>query len=176
MVEEGGNFSSRFSKNWERGILLPVVPCAQRAQPSTLTLGARMPCGARRVPEQGSIEPVSVELWRRYQRRRCCSSSMEVRILQADPSSMAWSRALRAADSASRISPLSLTDKCGRMRQFYEAVAFDQKFLWSGASLRLLADPHAIPYPSSNLPVGATTSSAYPVVADHKSMPRKAVF
>ena len=38
---------------------------------------------------------------------------------------MAWSRALRAADSASRISPLSFEgDKRGRMRQFYEAVAF----------------------------------------------------
>ena len=57
-------------------------------------------------------------------------------------SSMAWSRALRAADSASRISPLSFDgDKRGRMRQFCEAVAFDQKFLWSDVSLRLLADP-----------------------------------
>ena len=52
-------------------------------------------------------------------------------------SSMAWSRALRAADSASRISPLSFDgDKRGRMRQFYEAVAFAQKFLWSDVSLR----------------------------------------
>ena len=34
------------------------------------SLGASMPCGAHHVPEQGSIEPVSVELWRRYQRRR----------------------------------------------------------------------------------------------------------
>ena len=45
---------------------------------------------------------------------------------------MAWSRALRAADSASRTSPPSFDgDKRGRMRQFYEVVAFDQKFLWS---------------------------------------------
>ena len=53
-------------------------------------------------------------------------------------SSMAWSRALLATDSASRISPLRLDGDS--MRQFYEAVAFDQKFLWSDASLRLLAD------------------------------------
>ena len=33
------------------------------------------PCGVHRVPGQG---PVSVELWRRYQRRRSCSSSVEV--------------------------------------------------------------------------------------------------
>ena len=39
-----------------RGIILPVVPCAQRAQPSALTLGASMPCGAPHVPEQGSVE------------------------------------------------------------------------------------------------------------------------
>ena len=56
---------------------IPVVPCVQRAQPSTLTLGASMPCGASRVAEQGSIEFASVKLWRRCRRRRC-SSSMEV--------------------------------------------------------------------------------------------------
>ena len=44
---------------------LAVVPCSQRAQPSTLTPGASMPVGALRVPERCSIEPVSVELWRR---------------------------------------------------------------------------------------------------------------
>ena len=56
-------------------------------------------------------------------------------------SSMAWSRAPRAADSASRISPVSFDgDKRGRMRQFYEAVAFDQKFLWLVASLQVPAD------------------------------------
>ena len=87
---------------------------------------------------------------------------------------MAWSRALRAADSASRISPLSFDgDKRGRMRQFYEAVAFDQKFLWSDASLRLLAHPRAAPYMGPNLPLGAKTSSACPVDADRTSMPRK---
>ena len=32
----------------------PVVLCAHRAQPPTLTPGASMPCGAHRVPEQGS--------------------------------------------------------------------------------------------------------------------------
>ena len=88
---------------------------------------------------------------------------------------MARSRALRAADSASRISPVSVDgDKRGRMRQFYEAVAFDQKFLWSDASLRLLADPRATPYLGPNLPLGAQTSSACPVVADRIGMPRKA--
>ena len=88
---------------------------------------------------------------------------------------MAWSRALRAADSASRTSPLSFDgDKRGRMRQFYEAVAFDQKFLWSDVSLRLLADPRAIPYLGPNLPLGATTSSASPILADRVSIPRKA--
>ena len=90
-------------------------------------------------------------------------------------SSMAWSRALRAADSASRISPLSFDgDKRGRMRQFYEAVASDQKFLWSDASLRLLADPRATPYLGPNLPLGAKTSSTCPVVVNRMSMPRKA--
>ena len=99
----------------------------------------------------------------------------EVRILQADHSSMAWSRALRAADSASRISPFSFDgDKRGRMRQFYESVVFFLKFLWSDTSLRLLADPSAIPYLGPNLPLGATTSSACPLVADRVSMPRKA--
>ena len=76
-------------------------------------------------------------------------------------SSMAWSSALRAADSANRTSPLSFDgDKRGRMRQFYEAVVFDQKFSWSAASLRLLAaDPRAIPYLGQNLPLGARTSA-----------------
>ena len=77
----------------------------------------------------------------------------------------------RSADSASRISPLSFEgDKRG-----HEAVAFDQKFLWSDASLRLLADPRANPYLGPNLPLGATASSACPIVADRISMPRKAV-
>ena len=89
-------------------------------------------------------------------------------------SSMAWSRAQRAADSASRISPSSFDgDKRGRMRQFSEEMAFDQKFLWSDASLRLLADPRATPYLGPNLPLGAKTSSACPIVADRISMPRK---
>ena len=90
-------------------------------------------------------------------------------------SSMALSGALRAADSASRISPSSFDgDKRGRMRQFCDAVAFDQKFLWSDASLRLLADPRATPHLGLNLPLGARTSPACPVVADRKRMPRKA--
>ena len=51
---------------------------------------------------------------------------------------MTSSRASRAADSASRISPLSFDgDKRSRMRQFFEAAASDQKFLWSDAPLRL---------------------------------------
>ena len=68
-MEEAGSFFSGVSKNWEREVILPVVPCAQRAQPSTLTPGAS---------ERGSIDPVFVELWRRYRRRRCCSSNVEV--------------------------------------------------------------------------------------------------
>ena len=45
-------------------------------------------------------------------------------------SSMAWSRALRATDSASRIPPLKIFDggKHGRTHQFHKAMAFDQKF------------------------------------------------
>ena len=65
-------------------------------------------------------------------------------------------------------------DKRCRMRQFCEAVAFNQKFLWSDVSLRLLADPRASPCLGPNLPLGATTSSACPIVADRISMPRKA--
>ena len=76
---------------------------------------------------------------------------------------MAWSRALRAADSASRISPFSFDgDKRGRMRQFHEAVAFDQKFLWSDASLRMMADPRATPYLGPNLPLGANDAVSVP--------------
>ena len=44
----------------------------------------------------------------------------------------------------------------------------------SDVSLRLLADPRAIPYLGPNLPLGATASSACPIVADRISMPRKA--
>ena len=87
-------------------------------------------------------------------------------------SSMASSGALLAADSASHISPLIFDcDARGRARQSYEAVAFDQKFLWSDVSLRLLADPGAIPYLGPNSQRGATASSASPIVADRISMP-----
>ena len=87
---------------------------------------------------------------------------------------MAWSRALRAGP-ASRISPFSYDgDKRGRMRQFYEAVAFDQKFLWSDVSLRVLADPRAVPYAGATSLLGATASSASSIVADRISMSRKA--
>ena len=89
-----------------------------------------MTCGAPRVPEQG--------FHRACVRRALASlSTMAMMFLQregANPagrplSSMAWSRALCAADSWSRISPLSFDgDKRGRMRQFYEAVVFDRKF------------------------------------------------
>ena len=44
-------YSENLSKNGGE-ILLPVVPCAQRAHPSTLTLGASIPRGAPRVPER----------------------------------------------------------------------------------------------------------------------------
>ena len=68
---------------------------------------------------------------RRYQRRRCCSSSMEVceSCRQTTLIDGAVLALCAPADSANRISPLSFDgDKRGRMRQFYEAVAFDQKF------------------------------------------------
>ena len=90
-------------------------------------------------------------------------------------SPMAWSRALRPADSASRISPSSFDgDKRGRMRQFYEAVAFDHKFLWADVTLRLLADPRAVPYAGATSLPDTTVSSASPIVADRIIMPRKA--
>ena len=80
---------------------------------------------------------------------------------------MAWFRALRVADSASRISPLSFDgDKRGRTRQVYEALAFDQKFLWSDVSLRLLADPRAVPHLGPNSSLSATATEASPLVAD----------
>ena len=60
------------------------------------------------------------------------------------------------------------------MWQFYEAVAFDQKFLWSDVSLRLLADPRAVPYVGASPLPGAAASSASPIVANRFSMPQKA--
>ena len=87
-------------------------------------------------------------------------------------SSMAWSRALRAVDSASCISPLSFDgDKRGRMRQFYEAVPFGQKFLRSDVSLRLLADPRIVPYHGPSSSLSSMASPASPLVADHIRMP-----
>ena len=102
---------------------MPVGSYAHGARPSTLTLGASMP----RVPE-------------RFDRACACRalpslSTTAMTFLQhggvnlagRPASSMAWSRALRAADSASRISPLSFDgDKRCRIRQFYEAVASDR--------------------------------------------------
>ena len=70
-----------------------------------------MPCGAPRVPEQTTALMF-------LQRGRANPAGRP-------PSSVAWSRAPRAADSASRIFPLSFDgDKRGRKRQFYEAVVF----------------------------------------------------
>ena len=62
---DGGGWQHFFSfleKLGERSSLARRAVRAARA--------ASMPCGLPRVPEQGSIEPVSVEIWRRYQRRR----------------------------------------------------------------------------------------------------------
>ena len=64
-------------------------------------------------------------------------------------------------------------DKRGRMRQFYGAMAFHQKFLWSEVSLRLLADPRAVPYLGPSTSVGATATLASPLVADRINMPRE---
>ena len=77
--------SSSLSKNWEREVLLPVMPRAHRAQPSTpLTLGASMPCGAPRVPGQGSssLGPSTSGVVKKD--GDDTASSKEVRILQAD--------------------------------------------------------------------------------------------
>ena len=71
-------------KNWRREVLLPVVPCAHRAQPSTLTLGASMPCGAPRVPGQGSSSLCPSAPGVVINDGDDIASSMEVRILQAD--------------------------------------------------------------------------------------------
>ena len=131
-----------------------------------------MTCGAPRVPEQG--------FHRACVRRALASlSTMAMMFLQregANPagrplSSMAWSRALCAADSWSRISPLSFDgDKRGRMRQFYEAVVFDRKFF-----LVRCIPPCAGRSSCDSVSWSRnTTSSACPLVADPASMPRKA--
>ena len=93
----------RIFEKWVREVFLPVVPCAQRAQ---LPLSPWKPARhveLPRVPEQGSIEPVSASL---------STTAMlflqhgGVNLAGRPLSSMAWSRALRAADSASHISPV----------------------------------------------------------------------
>ena len=145
---------------------MPVLPCAHPAQHSTLSVEARLnracPSSSGVVISDGVDVPPA---WR-------CESCRQTTLVDGV---VPRSRAPRAADSASRISPLSFDgNKRGRMRQFYEAVAYDQKFLWSNVSLRLLADPRAVPYLGRNLPLGATTSSACPIVADRVSMLRKA--
>ena len=116
---------------------MPVLPCAHRAQPSTLTVGASMSC---ELPAFHSKDH------RACVRRALASLSTTALIFlqrgSANPAgrpppSMAQSRAPRAADSASHISPSSCAgDKRGRMRQSYEAVVFGQCFLWSVVSLK----------------------------------------
>ena len=106
---------------------MPVGSYAHGARPSTLTLGASMRCGALPVPERFDTASAC--------RTLASLSTTAMKILQhggvnlagRPASSMAWSRALRAADSASFISPLSFDgDKRCRIRQFYEAVASDR--------------------------------------------------
>ena len=53
-------------------------------------------------------------------------------------------------------------------------MAFDQKFLWSDAPLRLLADPRAICHVGQSSPPGAKGSSACQIVTERMGMPRKA--
>ena len=65
-IEPGGVIFGILEK-WRKKF---YVPCAHRAH---LPLSPQEPaCHVEllRVPEQGSIEPVSVELWRQYLRRR----------------------------------------------------------------------------------------------------------
>ena len=87
--------------------------------------------------------------------------------------SMAWSCALHCGFGEPHFSvkPSTATSvgACGSSANPWP---FDQKFLWSDVSLRLLADPRAIPYLGPNIPLGATTS-ACPLVADRVSMHRK---
>ena len=141
-------------------VLLPVVPCAQRAafHSHARSLHA-MWCHPRsrarfnRACVRRALAPLSTTAMMFFQRGGANLARLPL-------SSMEWSRALRGVGSASRISPLSFdVDPRGRMRQFHEALAFDQKFFSrSAVSLRLLADPRAIPYLGPNL-----TSSACPM-------------
>ena len=114
--------------DWRRDVLSPVVPCAHRAQPSTpLT-------PASRSQHAMWSSPRSRARFNRACVRRALASLSTTAVMffqrgganpAGRPLSLAWSRALRAADSASRISPLSFDgDKRSRMRQFFESVAF----------------------------------------------------
>ena len=112
---------------------MPVVPYTHRAQPSTLTLGASMPCGARRVPGQGSSEPTCVSTSGVViNDGDDIASSTKVRILQSDHPRRWRGPALCAPrvrsgviNDGDDIPPAG--DKRGRTRHFYESVAFDQE-------------------------------------------------
>ena len=121
-MEEAGSFSSGFSKNWERNYLARRAVCAQRE--------SRLCSSSSGVVfNDGGVVPPAC---------RCESCR------QTTPVDGVVPRFACAADPASRISSLSFDgDTRGRMRQFYQAVAFGQMFLWSDVSLRLLADPRA---------------------------------
>ena len=71
-------FFSKFFRNWE-GENFSCPSCPTRSARS-LPLSPLEPAYHVELPafQKGSIEPLPVKLWRRYHRRRCCSSSMEV--------------------------------------------------------------------------------------------------
>ena len=71
---DGGGWQLFFRSLEKLGEKLSCPSCRVRAARAAFLShpGATMPCGAPR----GSIEAVSVELWRRFQRRWCCSSSV----------------------------------------------------------------------------------------------------
>ena len=107
----------------ERNSLARRVVRASR----TRTPGASMRCGAPRVPGRFKGACACRTLASLSTTAMIFLQHGGVNLAGRPASSMAWSRALRAADSASRISPLSFDgDERGRLRQFYEAVASDR--------------------------------------------------
>ena len=86
-----------------------------------------MPCGAPRVPGRFNGACACRTLASLSTTAMISLQHGGVNPAGRRASSMAWSRALRAAVFASRISPLSFDgDKRCRIRQFYEAVASDR--------------------------------------------------
>ena len=135
---------SKFFRIWEREKL--------SAQPPTLTLGASIPCGAPRVPERFDRACARETLASLSTTAMLFLQHGGVNLAGRPPSSMAWSRALRAADSASRIPPfktLMAVSAAARISSTKQWLL--KKSLWPDVSLRLLAHLRAIPYLTSPL-------------------------